>query len=285
MPADPLQPIRDALRIGDKAAAQKLILPLLKQQPTADLWYMAAQACTTQDKAIVCLRHALALEPQHSAANRLLFKLEGAKPPSEEEQPSVEALTADIPLKKVKNRKKRSGSRTLVLICLLLFAVSCSTITLNLIGLISGPVTVVTELTGGATPVSQLDGTPLGQVDDAPLRVQPSQTKPIQQRDADVLEPGYEHEYTFTARQGQDMAIYVQFLSLGANRVSRNVIVLRPNDSDATSTCQRDTIIQGDNNLTLTCPIDVTGTWKVRILGRAGESVGAYFVGVQEMQG
>ncbi len=98
-----------------------------------------------------------------------------------------------------------------------------------------------------------------------------------------MLEPGYVHEYTFAGVHGQEYAIYVQFLSLGANRVSRNVVVLRPDDSDATN-CQADAILQGDNNITLTCPLDATGTWKVRILGRAGESVGAYFVGVQQIQ-
>jgi hypothetical protein len=75
--------------------------------------------------------------------------------------------------------------------------------------------------------------------------------------------------------------VYVQFLSLAANRVSRNVVVLRPDGSNATPTCTQDAILQGDNNVTLDCPIDKTGTWKVRILGRDRESVGAYFVGIQ----
>jgi hypothetical protein len=81
------------------------------------------------------------------------------------------------------------------------------------------------------------------------------------------------------------MAVYVQFLSLSANRVSRNVVLLRPNGSNATGGCERGTILQGDNNITLTCVLDTTGTWKIRILGRQGESVGVYFVGVEQMQG
>ena len=50
MPADTLQPIRDALKTGDKKTAQALLRPLLKNQPTAEAWYLAAQACTTDDE-------------------------------------------------------------------------------------------------------------------------------------------------------------------------------------------------------------------------------------------
>jgi hypothetical protein len=61
------------------------------------------------------------------------------------------------------------------------------------------------------------------------------------------------------------------------------VALLRPDHSNGTSTCQKDVLLQGDNNSTLTCTLDVTGVWKVRILGRAQESVGAYFVGVEQI--
>jgi hypothetical protein len=265
---------------------------MLKNQPGADAWYLAAQACESKEKAIYCLRRALDLQPQHSAANRLLFRLEGAKPPTVREQPSVDALTVDVPLKAVKRAKqsgrKRGARRAVVLLSLLLFGMSCSLITMNLIGVISGPITLVTQLTGGASPVNEIDGTPIAQVSDAPLRMKASQSESLAGenagRDTDVLEPGYLHEYTFEAQQGRDVAIYVQFLSLAANRVSRNVVVLREDESNATPGCERDTILQGDNNITLVCRVDTGGTWKVRILGRAGESVGAYFVGVEQMR-
>ncbi len=288
MLSDSLQPIREALKAGDKQTAQKLLRPLLKDQPSAEVWYLAAQACKTDDKAIECLRYALELEPQHSGANRMLFKLEGAKPKSAVEEviepPSIEALAELPPLKKVRNRRKRSASRTLVLISLLALGMCCSLVTMNLVGIITGPITTLTEITGGPTPVGAIDGTPIADVNNAPLLLTPSQSKPIQDKDADVLEAGYEHEYTFAAQKGTAMAIYVQFLSLAANQVSRNVVVVRPDGSDATPKCEHDTIIQGDNNVTLTCEIDITGTWKVRILGRQGESVGAYFVGVEPIQ-
>lgn len=285
MPPDPLQPIRDALKAGDKPTAQKLLNPLLKAQPTAETWYLAAQACPTNDKAIICLRKALALQPQHSGANRMLFKLEGAKPHDPTDVHKVEVMLPDEPLKKVRRGKKRSAGRTIVLLGLLLLGMSCSLLTMNLVGLVHGPITAVIELTGGATPVAAIDGKPLSDVSNAPLRVAPSQTKPLNARDADVLEPGYAHEYTFLGTQGREVVIYVQFLSLAANRVSRNVVVLTPDGYNATPACTHDTILQGNNNITLDCQIDKTGTWKVRILGRDRESVGAYFVGVEQMTG
>jgi hypothetical protein len=286
MLSDTLQPARDALKAGDKKAAQALIMPLLKTHPSADAWFLAAQACTSDAKAIHCLHQALELQPQHSAANRMLFKLEGAKPAAAIAPPLVEAppleVLAAVPLKKVK-RKRMSGTRIFVLLCILVFGTSCSMITMNLAGLITGPITAVTQLTGGATPVREIAGKPLNQVDNAVMLVEPSQTKELQGKDADVLEPGYAHEYTFVGSRGRDVAVYIQFLSVAANRVSRNVALLRPDNSNGTSTCQKDVILQGDNNITLTCTLDVTGVWKVRILGRAQESVGAYFVGVQQI--
>lgn len=300
MQPDPLFNARKALEAGDKKAAQRLLRPLLNDQPTAELWRLASQACTTNEKAIECLRHAVALDPNHDGANRLLAKLENLQHPQpaangkretqespavttpsfEDDLPSVDLL-AHVPPKK--RRKKRSGTRTIVLLSVLLFSLCCSLITMNMIGVISGPITAVTMLMGGATPVTHVDGVPLRDVADAPLRVLPAQSEMLEERDTDVLEPGYEHEYTFSGSRGQEVAIYVQFLSIAANRVSRNVVVLRPDETDATDQCERGTILEGDNNITLTCLLDTSGVWKVRILGRETESVGAYFVGIEPM--
>jgi len=166
---------------------------------------------------------------------------------------------------------------------MLLLSLPLSILTLNLAGLISGPVTAMTELTGGGAPVQEINGKPISEVENAALYVSPSQTRPLLNQDADVIEPGYAHDHTFAASQGTDVAIYVQFLSLAANRVSRNVVVLRPDGTDATPSCDRDAILDGDNGVTFTCTIDADGTWVVRVLGREKESVGAYFIGEQAM--
>jgi hypothetical protein len=156
---------------------------------------------------------------------------------------------------------------------------------MNMAGVITGPVTLLTRLFGGSEPVTEIEGVPLDEVRNAPVIVPSSMTKPLNEesRDANVLDPGYVHEYTFDADSGAEYAIYVQFLSISANGVSKNVVVLRPNGTDATPTCERNSILQGDNNVTYLCQIDVSGIWKVRILGRNQESVGAYFVGAERM--
>lgn len=307
MAADNLAPIREALKNGDKAVARRLLPTLLKTQPTADLWTLAAQACDKQEDAIKCLRKALELDSLHSQANRLLFKLEGAKPPSAEEwdrltaQRARQALPAEpIPLKKVKRKRRMTPGRWVGCLSFLLLGSACSLFTLNMIGVINGVFTTATVLLGGPTPVSQWQGQPLSEVSNAPVVIPPSQQEMIGVatsgddiaertssggRDADVLDPGYSHEYQFDAVQGSEYAVYIQFLSLDANRVSRNVAVLRPDGSDATPNCDQNSILQGDNNVTFICNIDATGTWGVRILGRDDESVGAYFVGIERMQG
>lgn len=330
-----LDPIREALKQGNKEAARRLLAPLLKAQPSAELWTLAALACERQEDGIKCLRRALALDPFHTQANRLLFKWEGPKPPTADEwnrlagdmpapipEKDVRRATQEakasakpasssaplvapasvvttVPLKKARNTRKRSPWRTVGCLSFILLGSACSLFTLNMVGLINGMFTTATVLMGGPTPVSQWAGTPLEEVRNAPVVIPPSQSEMIGEssgsddvaertrtggRDADVLDPGYSHEYQFEAREGDSYAIYVQFLSLGANRVSRNVVILRPDGSDATANCERNTILQGDNNVAYVCDISARGIWKVRILGRQGESVGAYFVGIERMQ-
>jgi hypothetical protein len=305
-----LEPIRAALKNGDKATARQLLPPLLKAQPTADLWTLAALACEQKQDGIKCLRKALALDPLHTQANRLLFKWEGAKPPSADEwqrltgdntAPLPEKITAKpLPLKKVRHKGKRSPWRWVGILSFLLLGSACSLFTLNMAGVINGVFTRATVFLGGPTPVSQWNGQALANVDNAAEVIPASQSEQIGEirgaddpavrtstggRDADVLDPGYSHQYTFEAQAGDQYGIYVQFLSVGAARVSRNVAVLRPDGSSATETCEHESILQGDNNVAYICDIHSSGTWSVRILGREGESVGAYFVGIEQIQG
>jgi hypothetical protein len=294
--------IREALNAGDKATARALLPPLIKTRPTADLWVMAARACESKADAIKCLRKALDLDPYHNRANTLLLQIEKIDAPTSAEW---ERLTAPprpraktTPVEQGKRKRRMTTWRWITLISFFLLGSACSLFTLNMVGLIKGVVTTATILTGGPTPVAAIQGIPIGQIQDAPVVVPSSHREEIGQRsseddravrtttggqDTDVLEHGYLHEYTFEARVGSEYAIYVQFLSFAANRVSRNVVVLRPDGTDVGGGCQRDQILEGDNNITLLCHIDVTGTWNVRILGRDGESVGVYFIGIERM--
>lgn len=287
MPADP-QPIKDALKAGDKQTAQALLRPLLKASPTADLWVLAARAANTPTQAIDFLRRALALDPHHNEANRLLFKLEGAKPLAEQQReraaPKPAIKEEDLPpLKKPRRKRANWGRRLLILLLMLVFSTSCAAITLNLVGVITGPITALTVLTGGPQPVNEIEGVPIEQINDAPLRVEPAIRETAQARDTEVIDHGYLHAYTFNAAAGDTYSIYVQFLSVTANRVSRNVVIVNPSGRNATSQCQNDPILQGDNNVAFTCGINQSGAWQVRILGRRNESVGVYFIGVQKL--
>src|SRR5690606_31210837 len=118
-----------------------------------------ALACEQKQDGIKCLRKALALDPLHTQANRLLFKWEGAKPPTAEEwgrltgdtgAPLPEKRTAaPVPLKAVKQKRKRSPWRWVVLLSFLLLGSACSLFTLNMIGVINGVFTRATVLLGG----------------------------------------------------------------------------------------------------------------------------------------
>lgn len=184
-----------------------------------------------------------------------------------------------------RRRKERNPWKIIGCGGLMLLLFSFSLLVMNMAGLISGVLSTATVLTGGPTPVSVWEGVPLEQVEDAPLILPAMQSEAAQPRDTDVLDHGYTHEYTFSGLRGQQLAIYVQFMSFGANRVSRNVAILRPDGSNATRSCMQDRILQGDNNITYVCDIDADGVWQVRIVGRRGESVGAYFVGVEAVSG
>jgi hypothetical protein len=138
-------------------------------------------------------------------------------------------------------------------------------------------------LFGLPTPVLEFNGTPLADLENAPLLLTPSHSEIANTRDMEILDNGYLNEHTFEARAGEEMLVYVQFLSVNANRVSRNVMIMAPNGKDAGGQCFRDTILQGDTNITFACLIQQTGTYRVRVLGRDGESVGTYFVGVESL--
>jgi hypothetical protein len=290
-----LEAVQMLIKQGNFDGARDRLRPILLQQPSADAWYLAAQVAHSDAQAIQFLREALDLQPFHTAANRDLLRREGAvptaasKPPLRHIQPPTpKTLPTERQHRLTSTERKirrNQGLTRLVLLFTLLLTISCGVFTLNAIGIIQGLVSTVTVATGGPTPVLEIEQLPLASVPDAPRIVPASQSEAAQQRDTDVLEHGYLHEYTFDAGWGEEVVLYVQFLSFAANYVSRNVAVIEPGGADITETCSRDAILQdGDNNIVLTCRIQNAGTHRLRILGRDGESVGAYFVGVDRLR-
>jgi hypothetical protein len=261
---------------------------------SADDWYEQARQAPDRDTAIAFLKKALALDPWHSKANRALMRMEGARPSTPSQKPADREASQPKPLP-VMERKVRPTSfqrreqrrkvwTRLGWISFFIMAFACSLFTLNLVGIFPGFITFVSTALGGPTPVAQVNGTPIKDIPNAVEKVPPSQSKEAQEKMVDVLENGYSHEYTFSGKPGDEVAVYVQFMSLSAKAVSRNVAIIAPNNQNVVSTCERDRILQGaDSNVTFTCQLAQQGIYRVRVLGRTGESVGAYFVGVQKL--
>lgn len=71
-PHDEHYAIELAIKNGDLACARELVRAAIAHQPSADLWYLAALVARTEQQRRHCLRCALALDPDHSAARAAL---------------------------------------------------------------------------------------------------------------------------------------------------------------------------------------------------------------------
>ena len=291
-----------ALREGDKARARREVKALLEREPTADAWFLAANAMDGKEQAIRCLKKAIELDNWHVKSNRMLLELEGTpehdiellrKRQAEElaNSPGMKDLSEITRQRKtmafqVRARRRRRFNRIL-LICFLVLSVTCSTLTMSLIGVIQGPLRFVIEAFGGPPPVYELDGLPVEDVPFAAATIEPARSVEASSQDVNVLEAGYVHEYRFEARSGEEVYGYVQFMSVSASDVSSNTVIINPQGQITDySVCEflgDSGILGGEGNVTFTCRINITGEWRVRILGIGGESVGAYFIGVESL--
>jgi hypothetical protein len=307
-----LIPVLSAIQAGDKARARELLKSVLKLSPSAEAWYQASRITEKPEHEAQCLRRALGLDPLHVDARRRLRELEdaGVQAPVEEKSvllaspPPAQKLAPDVvrpkkatarqkplpdeglaPLKKVRRQKKKRGAWFYVGIAAA--AIGALTSTYFVLIFLGSPIPgMVLGVFTGERPVTEIDGVPLEQVEDAVMRVGPSRQAEISRSEpvSDALEPGLLHEYRFEARQGEEVAIGIQFFSPTAQRVNRNIAILDPAGRDAESRCVRDRILQGDNGAVMICEIHQSGTWRVRILGRTNESTGAYVVSVEKFR-
>ncbi len=275
-------------------------LPTVKEvgEPfTADQLVEMAKAEADDAEKIAFLRRALDVAPLHSEANRLLFKLEGAKPrQGAVSVPSPVAITPPeakpLPQFERNTRKARYQERAerqrtwtrIGCVSSLILSLSCTLLTLRLAGLASSVFTALKTASGGPTPVVAVDGEPIQDVQDAPLYVEPEKEVNLSENQTqaiDVLDPGYAHDYRLELYNlNREVAIYVQFLSLSARNVSPNVMIFGPDGRNAESSCLRDStaILIDNSGVTFNCRVYMVGIWTVRILGVEGESNGAYMV-------
>jgi len=78
--SDQLQPINEALTRGDKEEARALLEPILADNPTADIYVLAAKAADTTTEAVPFLQKALELDPNHPQAKPLMAALAPSTP-------------------------------------------------------------------------------------------------------------------------------------------------------------------------------------------------------------
>lgn len=297
-----LIPIVGAINAGDKARARTLLQSLLNTSPSAEAWYQASRVAEKPEHELVCLQRALGYDPLHREARRRLSELQPAPVPAVpttpvtpdkrrttternvatelvKDQPKP-LLAEDVPLKKARRRRKRGTWFYIGIVAAVLLSLSSSYFVMLVLG--SPLPGRLRSLLGAEAPVTEINGVPLDQVPDAVFKVAPSRSSAVTKVEplADILEPGVAHEYTFEARAGEEVAIGIQFFSPSAQRVNRNIGILDPQGKDAVRQCSRDQILQGDNGAVITCQIDRSGVWQVRLLGREGESSGAYVVSV-----
>jgi hypothetical protein len=211
--------------------------------------------------------------------------------------------TPEPPPTKKWGRKKRTTWTYIGWGASVLLSVSLSYFVLTLLG--SPLPAQLRSLFSFSRPSQQTEGTPVfgrvvtGSEDDVPvsseslsevestpeaqgafIEVEASQSSELQRQKpvSDVLDPGYTHEYTFRASNGEELAIGIQFFSPTAQNVSPNVAVLDPDDVNAAEHCQRDSIMKDNSGVAFICQIHKNGTWKVQLLGRMGESTGVYVI-------
>lgn len=293
-----LQEIETLIDNGQNKIARQKLKAILQKEPSADAWYLTALAVDNDQYKIKCLREALKLDEFHTPANRLLYQIEGGMPQSEVElrKRHQEKLKNKevVPLEKIeremkkdrfqKHRDRQKTRSRMGCVFGLMLSVSCTMFAFSAIGLFPGFIGAVSGLLGGPAAVYEIEETPIGEVRDAVMVVPASQSKPATNQEVDIMDHGFLHEYEFIARVGTTYAIYVQFMSLNANAVSKNVVIVDEDEDNITHSCERESILEGDNGVTYLCTANSSGEWAVRILGVNGESVGAYFIGVEPMQ-
>ncbi len=300
---DCLQRAAEAIKEGDRTRARQLLKPVLtSDQQSADAWFLAAHAVEREDQKIACLKKALALDEWHPGANRMLSKMqqvesvitreplvreEDERSRQQLEQYRLEKAGTHVRSQAEKRRDRQRGWRRFGCAMVVVLNLSCALFTFSLIGLFPGFIGTLAELTGGTAPVRQIDGVPIEDIANAAATIQPSQSKDAPSQGVDVLDHGYNHEYTFEAIAGDEVLGYVQFMSVSAADVTRNVIILDPTDQivqpDECRFLGEEGLLGGQGNTTFECLIQQTGIYRVRILGITGQSVGAYFIGTETL--
>ena len=160
-----LQQIEALIQNDQKKEARQALKAVLKNDPSADAWYLTALAVDDDQQKIKCLREALKLDEFHTPANRLLYKVEGGIPQAEREKRKnlkVEQQNIPVPqfsdreMKKDRHQKHRERQKQrnrLGCLFSLLLSASCSMFAFSAIGMFPGFIGAVTGFLGGPAAV------------------------------------------------------------------------------------------------------------------------------------
>ena len=305
--------VHKAISRGEIQRARKMLKTLVKDlSDNADIYYYGAFVANNARQAEQMLRRALSVDELHSGANRLdyILRTEGfdtlrITPP---DKPRDSGMTITQTHKTLKtedllqrqhaiNRQHRRGffrnrrRSGWTFLAWLALSLSSSWLVMLLLGIGSWFTRPVAELLGAPEPVEMVDGKPVTSYQNpATLSELPaSSSGEIERGEAgttgDVMLDGGLHEYAFEARQGEVLAVAVQFFSPLAENVVDNVAVKDPEGRAAGNRCQRDFILDEKTGVVFICRVDVSGDWLLRIYGREGESSGVYIVSAERLEG
>lgn len=251
----------------------------------ADDWYAKATQANDPDEAIRYLKRALEIEPLHSKANRMLFQLEGATPKGAPPRPTaVELSPLDLADLKKANyaSQKRSNWYYVVLIAVVLTVISGVYFALSLSG--SPIATDIANLLQGKRPVTEINGVPIAEVQNAVLLVEPQERRTATYGTTirDNIGHGFSYAYSFNAEAGQRVAIGVWFSAQGAQNASAQVAVVDPQGQLAGNRCER--LTPDSATVQFNCQIDQSGLWTMRMLGVDGQTAGDFIFNIERVQ-
>jgi len=273
---------------SDHTGKQMAVRPITLPGESAEDWYQKALKAKNRGESIGFLKRALEIDPLHSKANRRLFQLEGANPNKRQEalQPTTTPVqTSELaPLKKVRQERKRSPWTYIAFASFLLMNATLILVVLLSQGQAGGITGFFDTLRGTAAPVLSIEGTPIGEIPNIILTIEPIKSEALRSESplSDVLDAGRVHEYRFNAASGSEVDIGIRFFSSTAHNIVENIAVLNPAGEASTNVCQQDSIMGDGADLALICTISMSGTWRIRILGIDGESTGAYVISMIE---
>jgi hypothetical protein len=253
-PSD-LKPIIALARAGQRAEASAQLRAFLAASPSSvDGWWLAARLATDRTEAELAARRVLALAPDHPYAGRLLDTPPGAAAPSPTMPPSTAPVAAALAAKeraaiRGRNQPRHVGSRRIILVALLIFALVMGLGVLAVTGRDFG-------LIGRASSLRAI--LPIGSRSPS-LRF-------------GILFPGATHDYTFTGQKESAVLVTLMF-PVGSGSPAKAIKFFGPDGSLLTYGAN-----SGANTTSLSYILPTDGMYRIQITGTADKAQGLYLL-------